>query len=255
MLAVISPAKKLNYDPVGGDIPATFPVFQDDATRLARTAKQLSISGLRDLMSISEDLAKLNKERFKAFEPASTPSNAKQAALAFDGDTYQGLQADRFSPEDFDYAQDHLRILSGLYGLLKPLDLMQPYRLEMGSRLKTRRGTNLYAYWGEHLTKALDEVSGGAAIVNLASNEYFKAAKASKLKSPVITCHFKEEKGNELKMIGFFAKNARGAMARYMIQNRVDQVEGLKGFDLNGYKFRDDLSDAASFVFSRPATT
>lgn len=255
MLAVISPAKKLNYDPVSGDIPTTLPEFQDDATRLARTAKQLSLTGLRDLMNISQDLAKLNKERFKAFEPASTTKNAKQAALAFDGDTYQGLQADSFSADDFEYAQDHLRILSGLYGLLKPLDLMQPYRLEMGSRLKTRRGTNLYAYWGDQLTKTLDKVSGGEAIVNLASNEYFKAAKSDKLNSPVITCDFKEEKGNELKMIGFFAKNARGAMARYMIQNRVDQVEGLKGFDLNGYGFRDDLSNEQNFVFSRPATT
>jgi len=255
MLAVISPAKKLNYDPVAEAIPASLPEFQEDATRLARTAKQLSLTGLRDLMNISQDLAKLNKERFKAFAPASTPDNAKQAALAFDGDTYQGLQAASFSAADFEYAQDHLRILSGLYGLLKPLDLMQPYRLEMGSRLKTRRGTSLYAYWGDQLGKALDEVSGGAPIVNLASNEYFKAAKSTKMASPVITCAFKEEKGNALKMVGFFAKNARGAMARYMIQNRVDRPDGLKEFDLNGYGFRDDLSDDQTFVFSRPATT
>ena len=255
MLAVISPAKKLNYDPVKGDIPATMPEFQDDATRLARTAKQLSLTGLRGLMDISQDLAKLNKERFKAFEPASTSQNAKQAALAFDGDTYQGLQADCFSRADFDYAQDHLRILSGLYGLLKPLDLMQPYRLEMGSRLKTRRGANLYSYWGDQLGKALDTVSGGAPVVNLASTEYFKAAKSDRMTSPVITCAFKEEKGNALKMVGFFAKNARGAMARFMIQNRVDRIEGLKDFDLNGYKFRSDLSDDGEFVFSRPATT
>ena len=255
MLAVLSPAKKLNYEPVADTIPATLPEFQEDATRLAKTAKQLSLTGLRDLMDISQDLAKLNKERFKAFEPASTEANAKQAALAFDGDTYQGLQAGSFSAEDFEYAQDHLRILSGLYGLLKPLDLMQPYRLEMGSRLKTRRGANLYAYWGDQLGKALDQVSGGAPIVNLASTEYFKAAKAQKMTSPVITCAFKEEKGNELKMVGFFAKTARGAMARYMIQNRVDRAEGLKAFDLNGYRFRSDLSDDATFVFSRPSTT
>lgn len=255
MLAVISPAKKLNYEPLDAALPSTFPQFQEDATRLARTAKQLSLTGLRDLMGISQDLAKLNKERFKAFEPVSTQLNAKQAALAFDGDTYQGLQAWAFSQDDFDYAQDHLRILSGLYGLLRPLDLMQPYRLEMGSRLKTRRGSNLYAYWGDQLRKTLDEVSRGAPVVNLASNEYFKAARSEKMKSPVLTCSFKEEKGNELKMVGFFAKNARGAMARYMIQNRVDRVEGLKEFNLGGYGFRSDLSDAQNFVFARPATT
>ena len=227
MLAVLSPAKKLNYDPVEIDLPASLPEFQKEAVSLARTAKQLSLTGLRGLMDISQDLAKLNKERFKAFEPQSTQKNAKQAALAFDGDTYQGLQATNFSKADFDYAQDHLRILSGLYGLLKPLDLMQPYRLEMGSRLKTRRGSNLYAYWGNQLGKTLDAVSGGAPVINLASSEYFKAAKSQDMKSPVITCAFKEEKGNELKMVGFFAKNG----------------------------FRSDLSDAQTFVFSRPATT
>ena len=255
MLAVISPAKKLNYTALERDIPATLPEYQKDAVSLARTAKQLSLTGLRALMDISQDLAKLNKERFKAFEATSTEQNSKQAALAFDGDTYQGLQAESFSDADFEYSQDHLRILSGLYGLLKPLDLMQPYRLEMGSRLKTRRGNNLYAYWGDQLGKALDEVSGGAPVVNLASQEYFKAAKSEKMKSPVITCSFKEEKGNELKMVGFFAKNARGAMARFMIQNRVDRLEGLKDFDLNGYGFRADLSSDAEFVFSRPSTT
>ncbi len=255
MLAVISPAKKLNYDPAPANLPATLPEFQADATRLARTAKQLSVTGLRDLMSISEDLAKLNKERFNAFAPASTSTNAKQAALAFDGDTYQGLQASNFDADDFAYAQDHLRILSGLYGLLKPLDLMQPYRLEMGSRLKTRRGTNLYDYWGPQLGKALDDVSGGAAVVNLASNEYFKAAKSKQMKSPVVTCSFKEEKDGALKMVGFFAKNARGAMARFIIQSRVDQISGLKDFNLNGYAFQPKLSDEAVLTFTRPATT
>ncbi len=252
MLAVISPAKSLNYDPVERAFPATLPEFQEDATRLARTAKQLSMRGLRDLMDISQDLARLNKARFEAFDPASMADNAKQAALAFSGDTYQGLQAWTFSDDDMAYAQDHLRILSGLYGLLRPLDMMQPYRLEMGSRLKTRRGSNLYAYWRDHISKALDVASGGEPIINLASNEYFKAAKPGSLKSPVVTCAFKQERGNELKMIGFFAKNARGAMARYMTQNRIDRLDGLKDFNLDNYRFRADLSSDTEYLFTRP---
>lgn len=253
MLAVISPAKRLNYDPVDASIPSTLPEFQTDAKRLATTAKQLPLKGLRALMGISDDLARLNRDRFRSFEPQSTPRNAKQAALAFDGDTYQGLQANSFSADDLDYAQDHLRILSGLYGLLKPLDLIQPYRLEMGSNLKTRRGTNLYAYWGDQLAQTLDAAAQGAPVINLASSEYFKAAKEPQMTSPVITCAFKEEQGNELKMIGFFAKKARGAMARYMIRNRVNSSDGLKEFDLDGYRFRDDLSDARTFTFTRKA--
>jgi len=251
MLAVISPAKKLNYDAISGDIPATMPEFQTDATRLARTAKQLPLKGLRKLMDISDDLARLNRDRFQAFEPESNAKNSKQAALAFDGDTYQGLQAETFDADDLTYAQEHLRILSGLYGLLRPLDLMQPYRLEMGSSLKTRRGSNLYAYWGDQLAKTLDQTAQGSPIINLASSEYFKAAKEAKIKSPVITCAFKEEQGNELKMIGFFAKRARGAMARFVIQNRVDKLEGLKDFNLDGYGFRDDLSEQGTFMFTR----
>ena len=255
MLAVISPAKSLNYDPVPNGTPSSLPEFQDDATRLARTAKQLPLKGLRQLMSISDDLARLNKARFQAFEPASTPQNSKQAALAFNGDTYQGLEAWTMSDEELEYSQEHLRILSGLYGLLRPMDLIQPYRLEMGSRLKTRRGTNLYAYWGDQLAKAVDDAAQGAPVINLASSEYFKAAKPQKLKSQLITCSFKEEKDNGLQMVGFFAKNARGAMARYIIQNRVDQLDGLKDFDTNGYRFRADLSDESNFVFSRPSVT
>lgn len=251
MLAVISPAKSLNFEPLDRELPQTQPAFQADAVRLARTAKQISMRGLRELMDISQDLARLNKARFEAFAPEPTPDNSKQAALAFSGDTYQGLQAWAFSDDEMNYAQKHLRILSGLYGLLRPLDMTQPYRLEMGSRLKTRRGTNLYSYWGDQIAKALDEASAGEPIVNLASNEYFKAAKSSALKSPVVTCAFKQERGNELKMIGFFAKNARGAMARYMIQNRVDRIEGLKDFDLDGYGFRSDLSTEAEYLFTR----
>ncbi len=252
MLAVISPAKSLDFERTGPDVAATEPVFQEDAVRLAKTAKQLPLKGLRALMSISDDLARLNKARFEAFAPEPTAQNAKQAALAFNGDTYQGLKAWTMNGEDLDYAQDHLRILSGLYGVLRPLDMMQPYRLEMGSRLKTRRGNTLYDYWRDQIAKELDQTADGAPVINLASNEYFKAAKAAKMKSPVVTCHFHEERDGALKTIGFFAKNARGSMARYMIDTRAGSLDDLRGFDRDGYGYRADLSDAHNLVFSRP---
>ena len=253
MLVVISPAKKLDFEPAGADVARSLPAFQADANRLVRIAKKLSVEELRGLMSISEDLAKLNKARFKGFAKESTEENAKQAMLAFAGDTYQGLAAETFDAGDRDYAQDHLRILSGLYGVLKPLDMIQPYRLEMGSRLANKEGPHLYAYWGGRLAKALDQASGGAAVVNCASSEYFKAANQKVMKSPVITPEFKEDRDGDLKMIGFFAKKARGAMARYVIQNRVESVDGLKDFDLDGYRYQPKLSDGAKMVFTRPA--
>lgn len=254
MLAVLSPAKKLNFDEKPERAIATLPEYQKDANRLARIAKKLSVSELRDLMKISEDLAKLNRERFQGFAKESTDQNSKQAMLAFAGDTYVGLDADSFDADDQAYAQDHLRILSGLYGLLRPMDRIQPYRLEMGSRLANTEGPSLYAYWGTKLAKAMDDASGGAAVVNCASSEYFKAANQKAMKSPVITPAFKEDRDGELKMIGFFAKKARGAMARYMIQNRVDTVEGLKEFDLDGYAFQPKLSDEKTLTFTRKAT-
>lgn len=253
MLAVLSPAKKLNFDEKAEGLIETAPAYQDDANRLAGIAKKLSVSELRDLMKISEDLAQLNKKRFQGFAKESTGDNSKQAMLAFAGDTYVGLDAEAFDADEQAYAQDHLRILSGLYGLLRPMDRIQPYRLEMGSRLANKEGPSLYAYWGTKLAKAMDDASGGAPVVNCASAEYFKAAKEKTMKSPVITPSFKEDRDGELKMIGFFAKRARGAMARYMIQNRVDTVEGLKDFDLDGYKFQPSLSDEASLTFTRKA--
>ena len=254
MLAVISPAKKLNFDPAPAGVDESLPEFQLDANRLNRIAKKLSVLELRSLMHISEDLASLNRKRFQAFAKFSDDKNSKQAMLAFAGDTYMGLQAEAFDAADRDYAQVHLRILSGLYGLLKPLDRIQPYRLEMGSRLANKKGPSLYAYWGKTLGKALDQASGGKPVVNLASNEYFKAVSQKTMKSPVIATAFKEDSGNELKMIGFFAKKARGAMARYIVQNRVETVEGLKDFDLDGYGFRSDLSGETSLVFTRKAS-
>lgn len=252
MLAVLSPAKKLDFEPLP-DMPASEPALQKDANRLVTLARKLSVSDLQGLMHISEDLAKLNKDRFKAFAKTGEPASAKQAMFAFAGDTYIGLDAAQFDAGDVDYAQDHLRILSGLYGVLRPLDRIQPYRLEMGSRLANKEGSTLYAYWGKRLAKALDQAADGAPVVNLASSEYFKAANAKAMTSPVIEVAFKEERDGQLKMIGFFAKRARGAMARYMIQNRVDRIEGLRDFDLDGYRFNSGGSTDASLLFTRPA--
>lgn len=254
MLAVLSPAKKLNFDEKPEGLIETLPEYQTDANRLAGIAKKLSVSELRDLMKISEDLAKLNRERFQGFAKESTEQNSKQAMLAFAGDTYVGLDAESMNADEQTYAQDHLRILSGLYGLLRPMDRIQPYRLEMGSRLANKEGPSLYAYWGTKLAKAMDDASGGALVVNCASTEYFKAANQKAMKSAVITPSFKENRDGELKMIGFFAKKARGAMARYMIANRVDTLDGLKDFDVDGYKFQPKLSDETNLTFTRKAT-
>jgi cytoplasmic iron level regulating protein YaaA (DUF328/UPF0246 family) len=251
MLAVLSPAKKLNFDPLADGFAQSLPEFQNDANTLAKIASKLSVSDLRGLMKISEDLASLNKTRFAAFAPASDEQNSKQAAFAFAGDTYTGLQAENLETDDVVYAQDHIRILSGLYGVLKPLDRIQPYRLEMGSRLQNKAGTNLYAYWGDRVGAALDQASDGV-VVNCASNEYFKAT-GKNMTSRIITPSFKEERDDELKMIGFFAKKARGMMARFMVLNRIEDPEGLKDFDLEGYKFQPELSGENDWVFTRKA--
>ncbi|MEZ8007900.1 MAG: peroxide stress protein YaaA [Amylibacter sp.] len=248
MLAVISPAKKLDFEPVL-DIGESVPKFQKDANTLVKVARNLSVSDLRNMMQISEDLASLNRRRFQAFSDEPETYKTKQAAFAFAGDTYTGLDAQSFTSRDLSYAQDHLRILSGLYGVLRPLDRIQPYRLEMGRSLVTDSGKTLYAYWDDRIGSELDYVSNGV-IVNLASNEYFKAA-GKKMASRIITPSFKEERDGTLKMISFFAKKARGAMARYIVQNRVKSIEGLKDFDGYGYGFRPDLSDENNWVFSR----
>ena len=249
MLAVLSPAKKLNFDPLEDGFAQSLPAFQKDANTLAKIARKLSVSDLRGLMKISEDLASLNKTRFAAFAPASDEQNSKQAAFAFAGDTYTGLQAENLETDDVTYAQEHIRILSGLYGVLKPLDRIQPYRLEMGSRLQNKAGTNLYAYWGDRVGAALDQAADGV-VVNCASNEYFKAT-GKNMTSRIITPSFKEERDDELKMIGFFAKKARGMMARFMVLNRIEDPEGLKDFDLEGYKFQPELSGENDWVFTR----
>jgi len=252
MLTVISPAKSLDMDPVSVDV--TMPDFQKDAISLAKTSRNLTLGALKDLMSISDDLARLNRDRFKAFEDDPSKDQTKAAALMFNGDTYQGLEAKTLSDADMAYAQDHLRILSGLYGLLRPLDAVQPYRLEMGSRLKTRRGKSLYDYWGTTLSKALNDLGDAQntdILVNCASQEYFGAADTNSLKLNVINPVFMEVKDDRPRIVSFFAKRARGAMARHIIENRVIDMDALKSFNSGGYAYDADLSEANKPVFLR----
>ena len=252
MLIVISPAKRLDW--AARDVEMTEPMFQADANRLATTARQLSGKKLQELMDISPDLAKLNRERFQRFAEGA---DKRPAVLAFAGDTYQGLEAASLDPEELAFAQDHLRILSGLYGLLRPMDAMQEYRLEMGSRLKTRRGESLYDYWGDQITKALNvqaERLGTDTLINCASVEYFTAANRKALKPRVITPQFLEEKPGGPKIVSFFAKKARGAMARFIITRRLTDPEGILEFDTGGYEYAPGLSDEGKPAFLRPAS-
>ncbi|WP_209505186.1 MULTISPECIES: peroxide stress protein YaaA [unclassified Ruegeria] len=253
MLIVISPAKRLDW--AERSVGVTQPDFQDDAIRLSKTARNLTLGDLKKLMDLSDDLARLNRDRYRAFSDAPDAKATRPAALAFAGDTYQGLEAASLDEDELSWAQDHLRILSGLYGVLRPLDAIQPYRLEMGSKLKTRRGKNLYEYWRDQLSKALN--AQGAEInsnilVNCASQEYFGAVDLNALNLRVITPVFMEDKGGTPKSVSFFAKKARGAMARYIIQHRLIDPKGLLDFDSGGYEYRPDLSEADKPVFVRP---
>ncbi|HYF22340.1 MAG TPA: peroxide stress protein YaaA [Caulobacteraceae bacterium] len=253
MLLVLSPAKSLDFTPAPEGLPATRPTLADETARLATTARRLKAADLKRLMSISDKLATLNRERFQAFDPAS--DEGVQAALAFDGDVYQGLDARSLDPEALLWAQDRLRILSGLYGVLRPLDRIQPYRLEMGVRLKTRRGESLYDFWGDRIAKALRADAEGHAdptVINLASQEYFEAVDVRALKRPVIDVRFVEEKDGQARVISFFAKKARGLMARWAIDERAERADELKRFDGAGYRFRPDASSERAWTFSRP---
>lgn len=250
MFCVVSPAKKLDYDTPAPDFDHTQPVFIDDTVELSETTKNLSRADLSRLMKISDALADLNYARFQGFETPFDTSNSKPAALAFSGDTYVGLDAQSLSDDDFAFAQDHFGILSGFYGLLRPLDLMQPYRLEMGTRLQNPRGNNLYDFWGSQIAERINELNGDGVLVNCASNEYFKAVDKKALNGTVITPVFKEVKSGVAKTIGLMAKRARGMMARYIIQNRLDDVEAIKDFSENGYVYREDLSKGNDWVFT-----
>ena len=253
MLIVISPAKRLDFTEPEAAIPATQPRFADDTASLIKTARRQTRADLRRLMGISEDLAKLNQARFRDFDEAATDQGV-QAVMAFAGDVYQGLDARRFDRAELDWAQDHLRILSGLYGLLRPLDRIQPYRLEMGTRLRTRRGASLYDFWDDRISKQLNADADDhphKVLINLASQEYFGAVDAKALTLPVITPQFREEKDGESRIISFFAKKARGTMARYAIENRIEDPQDLKGFDRDGYRFVASLSSDTEWIFTR----
>lgn len=253
MLIVISPAKKLDMGPVYG-IPLTEPAFRDTTEELVKVARKLKPSDLKFLMKISDNLAELNATRFKNFGTM----DRKQAALAFAGDTYKGLEASSLDKDEMDWAQDHLRILSGLYGMLRPLDAIEPYRLEMGSRLKTKRGKSLYDFWGDTLSLALNSqarATGAKTLVNCASQEYFGAVDQKALELKVITPQFKEIKNGKPQIISFFAKRARGAMARFIVQNRLTDSDTLRGFDLGGYRYDSDSSTDETPVFLRDYAT
>lgn len=255
MLVVISPAKRLDWSE--RDVTMTEPVFQDEANRLAKTARNLTLGNLKALMDLSDDLAKLNRDRFRAFDDSPTGEILRPAALAFAGDTYQGLEADTLDGDEMRWAQDHLRILSGLYGVLRPLDGIQAYRLEMGSRLKTRRGANLYDYWRDQIArnlKAQADNLGTDTLVNCASQEYFGAVPPKALGLRIVTPAFMEDKGDGKgpKIVSFFAKKARGSMARFIIQRRLTDPDGILDFDLGGYAYRADLSKPDAPVFVRP---
>ncbi|VXB59710.1 conserved hypothetical protein; family UPF0246 [Pseudomonas sp. 8AS] len=254
MLLVISPAKTLDYDTPPATARFTQPQFLDHAQELIGQLRQMSPQQIGELMHLSDKLAALNVARYGSWHPDFTPANAKQALLAFKGDVYTGLNAEDFSEADFDFAQSHLRMLSGLYGVLRPLDLMQPYRLEMGTKLANARGNNLYDFWGERISGWLNDAlaeQGDDVLLNLASNEYFGAVKRKALKARIIDTEFKDLKNGQYKIISFYAKKARGLMARYVIKERLRDPAGLKDFTYAGYRYSAEQSKPDSLVFLR----
>lgn len=254
MKLVISPAKTLDFESAPVTKTHSNPSFLANSQQLIDQLKELSQADVASLMKLSDKLAALNVARFGSWETPFTPENAKQAILAFKGDVYTGLDAEHFSEDDFSFAQDHLRILSGLYGLLKPLDLIQPYRLEMGTKFANSRGKNLYEFWDMLLTDTLNKEFSNEkepVLINLASNEYFKAIKVKSLQAEIITPVFKDWKNGQYKMISFYAKKARGLMAAYIIKNRLKDPEQLKCFDSEGYYFSQEQSTGNEWVFLR----
>ena len=259
MLIILSPAKTLDFSPLPPNLAglaATTPELLDESRILVERLREFSPDALAGLMGISDALAALNAGRYAAWSTPFTPDNAKPAALAFAGDVYEGLDAASLSPADLDFAQRHVRILSGLYGALRPLDLIQAYRLEMGTRLENPRGKDLYAFWGDRLTEALNRAlpDQAATLVNLASEEYFRAIDPRRLSAPVIQPVFEDWKGGRYKVISFHAKRARGLMARFAITARLSSAEGLKDFSAQGYYFDAAASDARRWVFRRRAS-
>ena len=254
MLIVISPAKRLDFDTRSPTRKCTMPVFLEEARHLVDHLKALLPEELSKLMGVSKKIAELNHRRYGEWHAPFTPSNAKQALWAFRGDVYTGLGADDFDQRDLEFAQKHLRILSGLYGVLKPLDLIQPYRLEMGTRFATHKGDNLYQFWGDKITTRLNrdlKSAGSSTLVNLASVEYFKSVRAGDLDAQVVTPVFKERRNGKYKVISFVAKRARGAMSRYLVKHRIDDPGGVKKFTEQEYRYNERLSKGGNWVFTR----
>jgi len=253
MITLISPAKKLDLEQVKNPIEPTAPALFNQTKILARTAKKQSVADLKKLMKLSDNLAELNVDRYKSFRLNGLSNSAKPAALTFNGDVYGGLDAKTMTAAQMRYAQKHLRILSGLYGVLKPMDAIQPYRLEMGIRLENPRGKNLYEFWGNRISKQLAEDLEGnkeKTVVNLASNEYFKAV-GKTLDAPVITPAFLNVKDGQARALMFYAKRARGLMARWIIDNKVEKSADLLDFNVEGYKLNKKLSEDGKPVFTR----
>ena len=251
---LLSPAKSLDYTPAPADLPHTQPLFVKQSAELIDVLRQKSPQQIASLMHLSDALATLNAARYEAWRPRFTARNAKQAALAFNGDVYGGLDARTLKPAELAWAQEHLCILSGLYGVLRPLDRMQPYRLEMGTRLATAHGDNLYQFWGSRISDYLNRrlaADRSPVVVNLASQEYFKAVDRKVLRARVIDCVFEEGKGGHYKVVSFFAKRARGLMARYATQHRIGTLKKLEAFDLEGYAFAAAVSQPDRMVFRR----
>lgn len=254
MLLVISPAKTLDYETPPTTARYTLPAYLDQSQQLIQRARRYSAHDLVELMEVSMAIAELNVDRFAAWHTPFTPDNAKQALLAFKGEVYNGLQAQSLDEKGLAFAQEHLRILSGLYGLLRPLDLMQPYRMEMGRPIDTERGKNLYEFWGSTITEGLNAqlaAINSHTLINLASNEYFKSVKPKLVQGEIITPEFKEKKNGEYKMLGVYAKKARGLMSRFVIDNRLTEAKALKEFTVDGYRFNNKLSSDNKWVFTR----
>ncbi len=255
MLITLSPSKGQDFEETSLSKKYSKPVDLKDSELLIKELRKINSKQLQELMAVSENIAKLNVERYKSFITPFTTKNAKQAVFAFKGDVYSGLELEKFTEEDYAFAQDHVRILSGLYGCLRPLDLIQPYRLEMKTRLKNDRGENLYQFWGERITKSLNKElkkQKEPVLVNLASNEYFKSVKPKLLEGRLLTINFKETKDNKTRVVAIFAKRARGMMTDYIIRHRVEKPEDIKKFKLGGYKFNKVLSDDKQWTFERP---
>jgi cytoplasmic iron level regulating protein YaaA (DUF328/UPF0246 family) len=253
MIVLLSPAKTLDYDNPGAE-KYTMPRFLEESDQLVDVMKKKDVKELQGLMKISRQLASLNVSRFRNWELPLTTDNAKQSVLAFKGDVYQGLEAGDFDAAELEFAQQHLRILSGLYGLLRPLDLMYPYRLEMGTKLKFNGFGSLYEFWGDKITEQINAdlaETGSDAVINLASNEYFKVVKTDKLKGQLYDIQFKEFRDGNYRIISFSAKRARGYMSNYIVKNKISDPNDLKGFDMRDYAFNEELSSDFEWVFTR----